>query len=127
MLKQEELHWRRLADSLQPPITSTPCCPGKLATAQCALGLDSVATSLQDSVLGSNATTAETVLFCRSSPPKIIGVARGGQGRAFALPSLNFALPSKPSSYLNMNTTRSFHITYLRVVVLARGWLANEM
>ena len=26
-----------------------------------------------------------------------IGVARGGHGRAFALPSLNFALPSKPS------------------------------
>ena len=35
----------------------------------------------------------------------IIGVARGGQGRAFALPSLNFALPSKPSSYLNINYT----------------------
>ena len=34
-----------------------------------------------------------------------IGVARGGQGRAFALPSLSFALPSKPSSYLNMNCT----------------------
>ena len=30
-----------------------------------------------------------------------ISVARGGHGRAFALPSLNFALPSKPSSYLN--------------------------
>ena len=39
-----------------------------------------------------------------------IGVARGGHGRAidniytppaFALPSLNCALPSKPSSYLN--------------------------
>ena len=30
-----------------------------------------------------------------------IGVARGGHGRAFALSSLNFALPSKPSSYLN--------------------------
>ena len=29
-----------------------------------------------------------------------IGVARGGHGRAFALPSLNFALPSK-TSYLN--------------------------
>ena len=29
-----------------------------------------------------------------------IGVARGGHGRAFALPSLNFALPSKPSFYL---------------------------
>ena len=28
-----------------------------------------------------------------------IGVARGGHGRA--LPSLSFALPSKPSSYLN--------------------------
>ena len=26
-----------------------------------------------------------------------ISVARGGHGRAFALPSLNFALPSKPS------------------------------
>ena len=31
----------------------------------------------------------------------VIGVARGGHGREFALPSLNFALPSKPSSYLN--------------------------
>ena len=30
-----------------------------------------------------------------------IGVARGGHGRAFALLSLNFGLPSKPSSYLN--------------------------
>ena len=29
-----------------------------------------------------------------------IGVARGGHGRAFALPSANFALPSKPSFYL---------------------------
>ena len=28
-----------------------------------------------------------------------IGVARGGHGRAYALPSLNFALPSKPSFY----------------------------
>ena len=27
----------------------------------------------------------------------IIGVARGGHGRAVALPSLNFALPSKVS------------------------------
>ena len=26
-----------------------------------------------------------------------IGVARGGRGRAFALPSLIFVLPSKPS------------------------------
>ena len=34
-----------------------------------------------------------------------IGVARGGQGRAFALPSLNFALSSKPSSYSNINCT----------------------
>ena len=31
----------------------------------------------------------------------VIGVARGRHGRAFALPSFNFALPSKPSSYLN--------------------------
>ena len=31
-----------------------------------------------------------------------IGVARGGHGRAFALPSFNFALPSKPSSYLKL-------------------------
>ena len=31
----------------------------------------------------------------------IIGVARGQHGRAFSLPSLNFALPLKPSSYLN--------------------------
>ena len=29
-----------------------------------------------------------------------IGVARGGHGRAFSLPSANFALPSKPSFYL---------------------------
>ena len=29
-----------------------------------------------------------------------IGVARGGHGREFALPSVNFALPSKPSFYL---------------------------
>ena len=27
----------------------------------------------------------------------ISAIARGGHGRAFALPSLNFALPSKPS------------------------------
>ena len=32
-------------------------------------------------------------------PP--IGVARGGQGRAFALPSLNFALPSKVAKKVN--------------------------
>ena len=31
----------------------------------------------------------------------IIGVARGGQGRAFALPSLNFALPSKVAKQVN--------------------------
>ena len=31
-----------------------------------------------------------------------IGVARGGNGRAFALPSLNFALPSKPSFKFNV-------------------------
>ena len=30
-----------------------------------------------------------------------IGVARGGQGRAFALPSLNFALPSKVAKQVN--------------------------
>ena len=36
-----------------------------------------------------------------------IGVARGGHGRAFVVPSLNFALPSKP--------------------VLACGWLANKV
>ena len=56
-------------------------------------------------------------------PMVSIGVARGGHGRAFAL-------PSKPSSYLNINctyTTRSFFITYLRVVALARGWLVNEL
>ena len=29
----------------------------------------------------------------------VIGVARGGHGRAFALPSHNFALPSKPPFY----------------------------
>ena len=34
-----------------------------------------------------------------------IGVARGRHGRAFALPSLNFVLPSKSSSYLNINCT----------------------
>ena len=33
-----------------------------------------------------------------------IGIARGGHGRASALPSLNFALPSKPS-YLKINCT----------------------
>ena len=59
---------------------------------------------------------------------RIIGIARVGHGRAFALPSLNLALPSKPSSYLNCtSTTRSSLITYLRVVVLACGWLANEV
>ena len=30
-----------------------------------------------------------------------IGVARGGQGRAFARPSLNFALPSKVAKQVN--------------------------
>ena len=34
---------------------------------------------------------------CTEYQFKSIGVARGGHGRAFALPSLNFALPSKPS------------------------------
>ena len=32
-----------------------------------------------------------------------IGVVRGGHGRAFALPLLIFALPSKPSFYLKFN------------------------
>ena len=32
---------------------------------------------------------------------KYIGVARGGQGRAFARPSLNFALPSKVAKQVN--------------------------
>ena len=31
---------------------------------------------------------------------QLIGVARDGHGRANALPSLDFALPSKPSFYL---------------------------
>ena len=45
-----------------------------------------------------------------------IGIARGGHGRAreFALLSLNFALPSKPSSYLNCSYVyRGSFITYL--------------
>ena len=58
-------------------------------------------------------------------------LARGGHGRAFALLSLNFALPSiaKPSSYLKLyiDYTRSSFITYLRVVVLARGWLTKNV
>ena len=41
-----------------------------------------------------------TYVYCMRSVLNI-GVARGGHGRAFALPSLNFALPSKASSYLN--------------------------
>ena len=32
---------------------------------------------------------------------RAVGVARGGNGRAFTLLSLNFSLPSEPSSYLN--------------------------
>ena len=31
-----------------------------------------------------------------------IGVARGGHGRAFSLPSLNFAIPSKTSFLFKM-------------------------
>ena len=59
-----------------------------------------------------------------------IGVARGGHGRAFALLSLNFSLPSKPSSYLNciaIARLLEVFITYLRVIALAHGWLANEL
>ena len=33
--------------------------------------------------------------------PLTMGVARGGHGRVFALLSLNFVLPLKPSTYLN--------------------------
>ena len=57
-----------------------------------------------------------------------IGVARGGDGRVLALPSLNFALPSKPFSYLiYIDYYRSSFITYLRVIGLARRWLANKV
>ena len=50
-----------------------------------------------------------------------IGVARGGQGRAFALPLLHFSLPSKPSSYLNC--IQRFFYNLLRVVVPAHRLL----
>ena len=46
----------------------------------------------------------------------VIDVARGGHGRAFALPSLNFALPSKPSFYLK------FNVLYLLGFVVS-AWL----
>ena len=65
--------------------------------------------------------------MCTFNDHYSIGVARGGHGRVFALPSLNFALPSKPSSYLNCTyRLLEVFITYLRVVALARGWLAND-
>ena len=51
----------------------------------------------------------------------VIGVARGGHGRAFALPSLNFALPSKPSFYLKFNV-----LCLLGLVVSAWLQLGNK-
>ena len=47
----------------------------------------------------SRGSTADQIL--QQYIVQYISVARGGHGKAFALPSLNFALPSKPSSYLN--------------------------
>ena len=68
-----------------------------------------------------------TILQSCSKVATIIGVARGGHGREFTLPSCNFALPSK-TSYLNgTQSTRSSFITYLRFVVLVRRWLANGL
>ena len=49
----------------------------------------------------------------------IIGVARGRHGRAFALLSLNCALPSKCSSYLNF--IELFFYNLLRLIVPARN------
>ena len=43
----------------------------------------------------------------------VIGVARGGHGRAFALPSLNFALPSKLFFYLKFNVAIIYRGSYL--------------
>ena len=43
----------------------------------------------------------------------IIGVARGGHGRAFALPSANFALPSKPFFFLKLMYIREMYIEEL--------------
>ena len=48
-----------------------------------------------------------------------IGVARGGHGRAFALPSLNFALPSKPSSCLKFNILYKEELTWTCSVSMA--------
>ena len=48
-----------------------------------------------------------------------IGVARGGHGRAFALPSLNIALPSKPSFYLKFNVLYIEELTWTCNVSMA--------
>ena len=48
----------------------------------------------------------------------VIGIARGGHGKALGLPSLNIALPSKPSFYLNCilgSYTIDSFITYLEL------------
>ena len=49
----------------------------------------------------------------------IIGINRGGHGRAFALPSLNFALPSKPSFYLKFNALYIEEFTWTCSVSIA--------
>ena len=60
--------------------------------------LDSIASITQQWSLVTMCETEEKVMSGLTSP---IGVARGGQGRAFALPSLNFALPSKVAKQVN--------------------------
>ena len=54
---------------------------------------------LPDRLAAINAPIAkeDQVVTLLGSLPSSIGVTRGGHGRAFALPSLNFALPSKLS------------------------------
>ena len=48
----------------------------------------------------------------------IIGIARGGHSRANSLPSLNFAVPLKPSFYIKIY--RDSFVKLLRLVVSAR-------
>ena len=50
--------------------------------------------------------------MCKMPSPIATGVAQGGHSRAFALPSLNFALPSEPSFYLKC-VYMFFYKTYL--------------